>query len=314
MSHGVALIGARGYVGRELLALLARHPSFEVTLASSRELAGRPVSEVAPEFAADLRFEDLSPDDALARGADAFVLALPNGKSAAWVEAIERHRPASVVVDLSADHRFDAGWVYGLPERNRERLRGARRVSNPGCYATAIQLGLDPLVGLLDGAARAFGVSGYSGAGTTPSPKNDPEVLRDNLLPYSLVGHVHEREVSKQLSHPVHFLPHVAPWFRGIHVTLDATLREPAAAGDLSARFVERYRDEPLVRVTDEAPRVRDIAGRHDVALGGLAVSEDGRRVALVSTIDNLLKGAATQAVQNLNLAFGLDELSGVPS
>lgn len=316
MSRSVALIGARGYVGRELLALLARHPSLEVALASSRELAGRPVSEVtgdvAPGRLEDLRFEELGPDDVAARAADAYVLALPNGKCAPFVEAIAKTRPDAVLIDLSADHRFDDGWVYGLPERRREALRGAKRIANPGCYATAIQLGLAPLVELLEGPPRAFGVSGYSGAGTTPSPKNDPEVLRDNLLPYSLTGHVHEREVTRHLGHPVHFLPHVASWFRGIHVTLDATLRAPLSLDELRARFVERYRDEPLIRVGDEAPCVRDIAGRNDVALGGFAVSDDGRRAVVVATIDNLLKGAATQAVQNLNLAFGLDELAGI--
>ena len=312
MSHGIALVGARGYVGRELLSLLSGHPFLELALASSRELAGRAVKDLAPALATDLRFENLSPDDVSVRAADAYLLALPNGKSAPWVEAIEKHRPAAILVDLSADHRFDDAWTYGLPERDREGLRGAKRIANPGCYATAIQLGLDPLTGLAEGPARAFGISGYSGAGTTPSPKNDPEVLRDNVLPYSLVGHVHEREVTRQLQYPVHFLPHVASWFRGITVTLDVSLRVRCTSEDLHARFVERYGNEPLVRVLESAPLVRDIAGRHDVALGGMSTSEDGKRVSLVATIDNLLKGAATQAIQNLNLALGLEELSGI--
>src|SRR4029079_13504573 len=123
-------------------------------------------------------------------------------------EAIERAQPGAVIVDLSADHRFDAAWVYGQPERKREGLTRARRIANPGCYATAMQLALAPLLPLVEGPANVFGVSGYSGAGTTPSPKNDPEALRDNLIPYALVGHGHEREVEAELGCRLFFVPH----------------------------------------------------------------------------------------------------------
>src|SRR5262249_42410139 len=160
----------------------------------------------------DLKFslsarDGVSVDDIAGAKLDAYALALPNGKSEAFVDSIRRARPDAVIVDLSADHRFDGRWVYGQPERRRDQIRGARRISNPGCYATATQLALAPLMSLIEGSPSVFGVSGYSGAGTTPSPRNDPEVLRDNLLPYSLVGHIHEREVSAQLGRPVFFMP-----------------------------------------------------------------------------------------------------------
>lgn len=289
----VGVVGARGYVGKELVELVGRHPEVDLTLTISQR-------------------DGASPEKVAAARLDAYFLALPNGATKGYVEAIARARPDAVLVDLSADHRFDDAWVYGQPERVRSRIAGARRIANPGCYATAMQLALAPMVPLLDGPASVFGVSGYSGAGTTPSSKNDPEVLRDNLLPYSLVGHVHEREVSRQLDRPIFFMPHVAPFFRGITVTVSVALRtaEPHAA--LWARFESAYGHEPLVKLQTEPPLVRDIAGKHHVAIGGLTVSEDGRHAVVVATIDNLLGGAATQAVRNLNLALGLPELTGI--
>lgn len=286
----VALIGSRGHVGQEMEKLLAAHPALEVTMSVSAR------DGVGPRAVADA-------------DVDAWLLALPNGASGPYLEAIGTR---GVVVDLSADHRFDDAWVYGQPERLRDKLAAARRIANPGCYATAMQLGLAPLVPLLDGPPSVFGVSGYSGAGTTPSPKNDPEVLRDNLLPYSLTEHVHEREVSRQLGCRLFFMPHVAPFFRGITCTISVSFVEAHTRDALWARFREAYADEPLVVTTEEAPLVRDIAGKHHVAIGGLTVSKDGRHAVVVATIDNLLGGAATQALRNLNLALGMPERTGL--
>jgi N-acetyl-gamma-glutamyl-phosphate reductase len=160
---------------------------------------------------------------------------------------------------------------------------------------------------------QCFGVSGYSGAGTTPSPRNDPALLHDNLMPYALTGHVHEREVSAQLGVPVEFMPHVAPHFRGITMTVNLWLREPVSAEWLKGRYVSRYAREPLIRIVDEPPWVSRIAGEHGVEIGGFAVAPGGKRAVVVATLDNLLKGAATQAMQNLNGAFGFDEFAGIP-
>src|SRR5262249_32385624 len=156
----------------------------EVLFVSSASRPGEP----ALEGQSDLRFEDLSPDAIAARAADAVVLALPNDRSGPVVAAVEQQSPGTVLVDLSTDHRFDDGWVYGLPELKRAAIRGATRIANPGCYATAAALAVAPVAHMLAGPAQAFGVSGYSGAGTTPSPRNDQEALRDNLMPYSLIG------------------------------------------------------------------------------------------------------------------------------
>jgi len=309
----VGIIGARGHTGAELIALIARHPQLELAFVSSRELAGQRVTDHIAGFAGDLRYENLDPEQMAHKRADALILALPNGKSEPFLQALEAEEPRTIIVDLSADHRFDGNWYYGLPELTRGRYRGERRISNPGCYATAMQLAIAPVLDLLVGPPQCFGVSGYSGAGTTPSDKNDPDKLRDNLMPYSLVGHLHEREASAQLGVPVEFMPHVAPHFRGITMTVNLWLREAVTVESLKARYIERYAREPLVRLCDEPPWVSRIAGEHYAVIGGFAVAPGGKRAVIVATLDNLLKGAATQAMQNLNLAFGFDEFAGIP-
>ncbi len=284
MKKKLALVGARGYVGQALQELVKHH--------------------------GDLELHVVQRDDGVKVEADAWVLALPNGTSKPWVEAIGHD---AVIVDLSADHRFDDDWVYGQPERLRDRIQRAKRIANPGCYATAMQLALAPLVPWLNGPANVFGVSGYSGAGTKPSPKNDPAVLKDNLLPYSLVEHVHEREVARQLGCRLFFMPHVAPFFRGITVTVSVAFSAPHTKEEIAELYRTAYANEPLVTLTDGAPLVRDIMEKHHVAIGGIEVSAEGNHAVVVATIDNLLGGAATQALRNLNLALGFPERQGIP-
>ena len=313
MAKTLGIVGARGFVGAELIKLVAEHPGFELAFVSSRELDGQRVAGHVDGYAGDLRYVAYGPDQAAAQGVDALVLALPNGKAASFVAAVDVVATQTLLIDLSADYRFDAGWYYGLPELTRASYEGQRRISNPGCYATAMQLAVAPMLEVLEGPVQCFGVSGYSGAGTTPSDKNDTAKLRDNLMPYALTGHVHEREVTRQLGHPVEFLPHVAPHFRGLTITANLHLSRSFERAEAIARYREHYAGEPLVHVGDEAPWVSAIANAHHVDRGGFALSDDGRRLVVVATEDNLLKGAATQAMQNLNLAFGFDELSGIP-
>jgi N-acetyl-gamma-glutamyl-phosphate reductase len=308
------VVGARGHTGAELLPLLYRHPNFELVAVGSGSAAGEKVSaHIEGMKGSSLQFSDIQPQDLAHVQADACVLALPNGAASGYVEVLDRVRPETVIVDLSADYRFDPAWAYGQPERFAARLAGARRIANPGCYATAAQLALAPLVGQFAGVPAAFGVSGYSGAGTSPSRRNDPQVLENNLLPYTLVDHVHEREVSHHLAHDIRFLPHVASFFRGISMTVAVELIEAQTEQELLARFHDYYAGSPLVEVRAGIPEVKEIRGRHGVVIGGFAVSKAHPcRVSLVTVLDNLLKGAATQAVQNLNLAFGLDALAGL--
>ena len=324
----VGLIGGRGHTGGELISLIAAHPHLSLTVISSRALKGQPVSQVFPHLPpttpwASITFTDLKPDELPAQDVDVWVLALPNDLAAPYVHALDAARSPAKVVDLSADHRFSGAWAYGFPEHRgyRDIIARASRVSNPGCYATAAQVALLPLEGMLDVAypPTVFGVSGYSGAGTTPSRKNDPKELKDNLMPYALLDHMHEREVSHQLRPwlpgGIRFMPHVAPWFRGISLTTAVQLKGGGKGVERSAivEAYERYFEgERLVRVVKNIPEVREVQGKHDVVVGGFVTDGKGRLV-VTSVIDNLLKGAATQCMQNINLVLGYDEYAGIP-
>lgn len=310
----INLVGGRGYTGSELLGLISAHPDMELAMASSRSDAGEKISSICDAWPDDGKsFTQLDPSGVGNHPADAWVLALPNGLATAWVDAIGRAFPDTVILDLSADYRFDPDWTYGLPERFRKQIRTTRRIANPGCYATGAQLGLLPLAKRLVSAPVVFGVSGYSGAGKTPSPRNDPDVLRDNLIPYALSGHMHEKEISSQLGTEVRFMPHVAAFFRGISLTIAFELNQAATVNELQQLFKTAYADESMIKICDEIPQVSGIQNSPGVHIGGFNVDERNPcRGSLVVVLDNLLKGAASQAMQNLNLALGLDEHSGV--
>lgn len=338
--YKVGLLGARGYVGREVIRLLAQHPEFELICASSRALEGQNVSTMAAsaplnphtqqpastepipeEFELDdtLTFCNLTVDtiktDPIAQHVDVWMLALPNGHSDPYIKALTQERKKKkhrLIIDLSADQRFNtSNWVYGLPELPgaRDKLRRAEYISNPGCYATAGQLALLPLVSsnaLTSQIPTLFGVSGYSGAGTGLSDNNNLSVLQDNLIGYKPVDHIHEREMSRHLETQVAFMPHVAPFFRGIHLTASMQLKDPSL--NVAELYREFYQHDQLVRVSSEIPKVRDNAYSPHVQVGGFTTDEATGRVVIYSTIDNLLKGAATQALQNMNLALDLPE------
>ncbi|KAI1004346.1 Protein arg-6 [Podosphaera aphanis] len=313
----VALIGARGYTGQALVSLLNAHPNMDLCHVSSRELAGQTLRGYDKRA---IIYENLAAEDVRRMQEDAeidcWVMALPNGVCKPFVDAVtDAQGPRkSVIVDLSADYRFDQRWTYGLPELvNRSDLATATRISNPGCYSTAAQLGIAPLVPFLSGQPTIFGVSGYSGAGTKPSPKNDVDNLSNNIIPYSLTDHIHEREISAQLGTDVAFIPHVAAWFQGIHHSISLPLAQSMTSRDIRQLYQDRYAGERLVKVIGESPSVKAISGKHRVEIGGFGVHSSGKRVVVCVTIDNLLKGAATQCLQNMNLALGFAEYEGIP-
>lgn len=310
----IGIVGARGHTGAELIGMIAAHPVLELAFVSSRQLAGERVADHNEAYQGDLLFEKLEPADVAERGAAVVILALPNGKSEPFVEAINAANPDTLILDLSSDHRFDPDWYYGLPELTRGDWRGEKCISNPGCYATAIQLSVVPVKELLAAPPVSFGVSGYSGAGTTPSDKNNPDKLRDNLMPYALTGHAHEREASTRLGIPVEFMPHVAPHYRGLTVTTNLYLSRALKMDEVLRRYHAAFDGERLVKVLDErAPWVSQIAGKHHAEVGGFTLSNNGKRLVVVATLDNLLKGAATQAIQNINRALGVDEYTAIP-
>lgn len=313
-SRTINLIGGRGYTGSELLGLIAGHPDMGLGIASSRSEAGQLLSSTCDGWPEDGKtFTRLEPTGVSSYPADAWVLALPNGLAGKWVNAILTEFPDSVILDLSADYRFDAQWTYGLPERFRGQIANTKLIANPGCYATGAQLGLLPIADILRSDPLIFGVSGFSGAGKTPSPRNDPKVLQDNLIPYALSGHVHEKEISHQLQTAVRFMPHVAAFFRGISLTIAFELDRPSSVEELENIYKQAFTGEKRIRVGNEIPQVSAVQNTSDVHIGGFDI--DARNPAqgsLVVVLDNLLKGAASQAMQNLNLALGLDENSGI--
>ncbi|KAL7946881.1 N-acetyl-gamma-glutamyl-phosphate reductase [Trichoderma barbatum] len=287
----IGLIGARGYTGQGLVDLLNERPMMDLQYVSSRELKGQ---ELKGYTKRKITYDSLSPEDVAQLDkdgkVDCWVMALPNGVCQPFVDALGQS--SSLIIDLSADYRFEENgpWTYGLCElKPRSTLAQSRRISNPGCYATGAQLALAPMLEHIEGSPQVFGVSGYSGAGTKPSPKNDVNNLKDNLLPCKSLA----KEISHHLGTPTAFMPHVASWFRGIHLTISIPLNKEMTSREIIEIYQERYAGEKLVKVVGEAPT--------------------GKRLVVCATIDNLNLGAATQCLQNMNLALGYDEYQGIP-
>ena len=322
----VAVLGASGYSGQEFARLSVSHPGVELTVLSSREHAGRPASEVLPGL--DPRASVLPPvtdpselEPLAAAGAfDTLVVALPHG---AWKSlAAERPGLASLparIVDLSSDHRDGtAGYVYGLPEMARDGIAGAARVANPGCYPTAATLALLPAAehGWLAGPVMVSALSGVSGAGRSPVLRTSFVELEGGAALYK-VGTVHDhvREMDRNLSAAagaavaVGFAPQLAPMARGILLTANVALAVPVTPEEAHRAYVERFADERFVRVLEPGqwPETRTVksSNRCDVAVTTL---HGGRTLLVAAAIDNLVKGAAGQALQNLNLMLGWPE------
>ena len=334
----IGIVGGTGYTGVELIRLLAKHPQAQLTAITSRKEDGMAVAEMFPSLRGwvDLAFSD--PAKADLKQCDVVFFATPNG--IAMQQARELLDAGVRVVDLAADYRIKdvAEWekwygmqhaspeliaeaVYGLPEINREQIKGARLVANPGCYPTAVQLGLLPLVeaGLVDNSQLiADAKSGVSGAGRKAEVHALLAESADNFKAYGVGGHRHLPEISQGLARmagqPVGltFVPHLTPMIRGIHATLYARLK-PGAGADLQALYEQRYANEAFVDVLPAGshPETRSVRGAN---LCRMAVHrpQGGDTVVVLSAIDNLVKGAAGQAVQNMNIMFGLSEQLGL--
>ena len=215
----IGLLGGRGYVGQEILLLLEQHKQLEVVSIYSSSKAGEPLE---PKLENSLIYKDLNLKNLILADEDAFILALPNNESKPYVNFIHQYNPEAILIDISSDHRFDDDWEYRIPELSGPAH--SSRISNPGCYAPAMQFMLAPLMAQLDGPANLFGISGYSGAGASPNPRNNKELLRENIIPYALVSHLHEQEVKAHSYSNVFFTPHVGEFFRGIMMTGNFTL------------------------------------------------------------------------------------------
>lgn len=307
----VALVGARGYVGFELIQLIDKHPNAQLVAAYSREYEGQKVADVVDGFSNDALCYIAEPLESLEKlDADVLFLALPNDIAGKHKQLWHKLSEKTCVIDLSSDFRFDDYWTYGQPETCAEKIKGQKLIANPGCYATASQLGLLPIVDYLETVPSIFGVSGYSGAGSKPSENNDPKRLKDNLKAYKLVNHIHENEVCRALGTEVYFMPHVAAFFRGIHLTISAQLKDALETDEIKRLYQQFYQGCALIHVTDAIPEVQAVQNTHNVNMGGFSVK--GKHLVLCVTIDNLLKGASSQAIQNMNLALNLEMNLGI--
>lgn len=294
----VGVVGATGYVGSELLRWIGLHPELECVAAVSTRQAGVPIATAIPSLLGVMEgcLVPLDPD--VLSGLDAVFLATPHGAAA----PIARTLRTPLVIDCSADHRHADGWVYGQPEWND--LRGAPRIAAPGCFATALELALAPLVqdGLIVGPAMVTAATGSTGSGATPSGGTHHPLRANNLRSYKTLGHQHVPEVGTFLAQlgdapAVNFVPLSAPVDRGIFASVLVQTR-----GDARASVQSHYAASPLIRFREGSPELRHVRG---TAFADLTVHQRGDTAAVLVALDNLGKGAASQAVQALNGSLG---------
>ncbi len=328
----VAVVGATGYAGAEVVRLLARHPAVQLTAVTSERDSGRRLTEVHP-YLGDLGLTlEAASVDAIADKADFAFVALPHGTSTQFVEGLISR--GLRVVDLGADFRFDdvsvySEWygehgapallgeaVYGLTEHARDAVTGARLVANPGCYPTGALMGLLPLASAIDGPVVVDSKSGTSGAGRAASTAQLFAEVTENVRPYKIASHRHQPEISEKLSAratsrvPVVFSPHLLPVARGLlstcYVRLDGGI-------DVGGALADAYAAEPFVRLLEPGafPEPRNVRGTNMVEIGWTADPSTGLTVVLTA-IDNLGKGAGGQAVQNMNRMLGLPETTAL--
>jgi N-acetyl-gamma-glutamyl-phosphate reductase len=322
----VVVAGASGYTGALAARLVHRHPELDLVAVTSRSDAGARLDDLYPHHRVPLVLEELDLDR---HGqADAVIVAYPHGAAATVVAAL--HGRGALVVDLSADFRLRdvdvyERWyvehphpelvpeaVYGLPELRRDALRGARLVANPGCFPTAALLALAPLAPWLDDVV-IDAKTGVSGAGRSPTATTHFVSADENVTPYGVAGHRHVTEIDQELAFlgaPIRatFVPHLLPLDQGELVSCYCTLRTEV---DVEGLFARAYESEPFVELTDRPPGVRDVRDTNYCRIHARLDERTGK-VFVFAAIDNLWKGASSQAVQNLNLMFDIDETVGL--
>lgn len=332
----IGVVGGTGYTGVELLRLLAQHPNAEIALITSRQEAGTAVSAMFPSLRGRVDLEFSVPSDAALKKCDVVFFATPNGVAMQQARAL--YDAGVRIIDIAADFRIKdiptwekwyatkhacpelvAEAVYGLPEVNREQIRGARIIANPGCYPTAVQLGFLPLLSnkLVDaGHLIADAKSGVSGAGRKAEVHTLFSEAADNFKAYGVSGHRHLPEISQGLRAMAGgdvrliFTPHLTPMIRGIHATLYATLTGDV---DLQSLYEKTYASEPFVDVMPAGshPETRSVRGSNMCRIA-VHRPQGGDIAVVLSVIDNLTKGAAGQAIQNMNLMCGFAETAGL--
>ena len=335
----VAVVGATGYTGLELIRLLSFHPLVEVEVVTSESYSGKLLSQVFPGMKGicDKELVPFDPDRVV-EGVDVVFVCLPHGSSMEATKALVER--GAKVIDLSGDFRMRdiptyEKWykvihvapdlvkeaAYGIPELFRDEISSARLVANPGCYATSVILALYPLLekGFVSGLVVADCKSGVTGAGRKLSQRTHFPECNESFMAYSVQWHRHNPEMEEVLFRKtgieveILFVPHLVPMNRGILSTLYLELPESASLADVEEAYRECYEEEPFVRVYPAGvlPSTKDVRGTNFCDIG-FVYREDAKRLVVVSAIDNLVKGASGQAIQNMNLMLGVDETAGL--
>src|SRR3989338_5389580 len=322
MKIAAGIIGASGYAGYELIKILKKHPKVDLKALNSRTYAGKTVKSAYKDFKdSKLKFTN-SPLNEINK-LDVVFLAVPNGTAMNLVPKLK-----CKVIDLSADYRYKntgiyekiygikhidkkSKYAYGLPELLRKDIKKAKVIGNPGCYATASILAALPIQKYCKYIVFDC-KSGYSGAGVNPGYNNDPKNYTDNIIAYKLSSHRHKSEIEQFIKTKLSFTPHVIPTFRGIMCTMHAILNKKIGSNKIKNICKNYYKNEPFIKIMeDKIPELHDVQNTNYCCIGGFEI-DDNNQLVVVSTIDNLIKGASGQAVQNMNIMFGFDEKEGL--
>lgn len=320
----VGILGASGYTGYELVKLLVNHPKVELAVLNSQSYAGKKVKELYHDFDSELEFTNYSIEEVNKIGIELLFLCMPNGEA---MKIIPKLKKGIKVIDLSADYRFsdiskfesvygikhtdkETKAIYGLPELFRKDIKSAKLVANPGCYVSACLLAALPIQNI--SSYVVFDCkSGWSGAGKESIYAKDPNTIKDNLVAYNLTKHRHKYETEQFLKVKLSFSPHVIETFRGIMCTAHVMLKEKVTPEMIKSMYKDYYHNEPFVEIADKTPELREVQNNNLCKIGGFEIDENNQLV-VVSVIDNLLKGASGQAVQNMNVMLGFDEKEGL--
>lgn len=316
------IIGASGYTGYELIKILSDHKHVELIVINSKTFKDKYVKDLYKDFSEDLKFTDYSVEEINDMNLDIIFLAVPHDKAMKYVSGLN-----CKVIDLSANYRFsDLGLyekvyetkhidkktkaTYGLPELFKKRIKGSKVIANPGCYATGMILSAFPIQ-----KSTKYIVfdckSGWSGAGKSSIYAEDREIIKDNIIAYKLTKHRHKPEVEQFIDAKLSFTPHVIDTFQGMMATAHVLLNKKMDKEKIIGLYKDFYKDCPFVKVTEKIPDIHEVQKTNNIIIGGFEIDENGQLV-IVAVLDNLIKGASGQAVQNMNIMLNLDETEGL--
>lgn len=332
MTAKIGIIGAGGFTGFELIKILEKHRFVSLKVINSSKYNGQKVSKIIHIKNENLRFTNFNVEDINKINLDLLFLAMPNGEAMKIISQLK-----CKVIDLSADYRFNDKKLfeevygikhtdnknkaeYGLPELNRKQIKNAKLIGNPGCYVTSCILAGLPLLKIYDYIVFDC-KSGYSGAGRDSEYIKDPNLIKDNIIPYKLTKHRHRYEIQQILGRKISFTPHVINTFQGLLCTAHIFLKnsfikkfknnKKLMIKEIIALFESYYKNEKFVKIIKEIPNLHAVQGTNDCVIGGFEIDENNQLV-VISVIDNLIKGASGQAVQNMNLMLGYNEDEGL--